>query len=53
MKRKIRALAKAIGTDAINFNFGSDGERGYSEVTPSGPGCSGYLEILLAGVEVP
>jgi hypothetical protein len=42
----IIALAEELGTEAINFNFGSAGERGYSDLTPSVPGAPGYVEVI-------
>lgn len=41
----ILALSEALGTDAINFNFGDSGEAGYSDETPGRPGEPGYIEV--------
>lgn len=43
----LNKLAETFGTDAINFNFGSEGSPGYSEVTPGEAGAPGYIEITL------
>ena len=47
------ALSKELGTDAINFDFGDDGEPGYSEYTPGEPGRAGYVEVLFPIKEAP
>lgn len=38
-------LSEALGTDEINFNFGTEGEPGYSSVTPGTDGTPGYIEV--------
>jgi hypothetical protein len=40
-------LSEALGTDAINFDFGTEGEPGYSSVTPGSDGTPGWIEIIL------
>jgi hypothetical protein len=50
---ELNKLSEELGTDAINFNFGSDGEEGYSEYTPSSPGSPGYIEVMLEGIKEP
>ena len=42
----VAKLAEALGTDAINFYFGSEGEPGYSEHTPGTSASPGYIEIV-------
>jgi len=43
----ITALSEEFGTEAINFNFGSSGEPGYSELTPGIPGEPGFVKVFL------
>ena len=43
----LQALATALGTDAINFNFGEEGEAGYSSHTPGTDGSMGWIEALF------
>jgi hypothetical protein len=43
----IKRLSEALGSDKINFNFGEDGEPGYSSWTPGTEGCGGYIEVLF------
>jgi hypothetical protein len=45
--KKLQDLADAVGTDAINFNLGWDGEPGYSSYTPGCSGNSGWIQILI------
>jgi hypothetical protein len=45
--KKIQELADAIGTEAINFHFGLDGEPGHSSYTPGCSGSSGWIQILI------
>jgi hypothetical protein len=44
----IEQLSEKLGTDRINFNFGTSGEPGYSEYTPGSYGEPGYIEVLFA-----
>ncbi len=43
--KTITALSEALGTDEINFNFGTEREPGYGEYTPSCGGTPGYVEL--------
>jgi hypothetical protein len=43
----LNALSEELGTDAINFNFGADGEPGYSSWTPGTDSRPGYIEVLF------
>lgn len=43
--RQVTALSKALGTDRINFNFGWEGTRGYSELTPGTEGAPGCVDV--------
>lgn len=44
---QLNALATELGTDAINFDFGSSGYPGYSEVTPGTDASPGWIEVLF------
>lgn len=43
----LQRLSDALGTTAINFNFGDSGEPGYSEMTPGTEGSPGWIEVLF------
>jgi hypothetical protein len=43
----LTALSEELGTDAINFNFGSEGEPGYSSWTPGTDSTPGYIEVMF------
>lgn len=49
--KKLTALAAAVGTDAINFTFGKEGEPAYSEVTPGCDGSPGLVSIVIPSFE--
>ena len=49
--KTLQALSDELGTEEMNLNFGSNGEPGYSEYTPSTPGHAGYIEVLLANIK--
>jgi hypothetical protein len=40
-------LSEALGTDAIDFDFGHSGEPGYSEYTPGTDASPGEVKIYL------
>jgi hypothetical protein len=40
-------LSEALGTDAIDFDFGNSGQPGYSEYTPGTDGTPGEVKIYL------
>jgi hypothetical protein len=45
--QQITELSEALGTDAINFDFGNSGMAGYSEATPGFDGSPGEITIFL------
>ena len=45
--KQLNDLSQVLGTDAINFNFGVEGEQGYSSYTPGIAGEAGYIEVLF------
>jgi hypothetical protein len=47
----LQSLADAMGTDAINFNFGNSGEPGYSSYTPGTSGTPGNIVVLFKDEE--
>lgn len=47
----ITAISDELGTDKINFNFGREGSRHYSDLTPGSPDEAGHIQIFLDGIK--
>lgn len=45
--KELETLSRELGTESINFDFGTSGEPGYSELTPGSDGAPGYVEVLF------
>jgi hypothetical protein len=45
--QQITKLSEALGTDAIDFDFGHSGEPGYSDYTPGTDAAPGEIIIYL------
>jgi hypothetical protein len=47
MLAKLIKFSAAIDNDHINLYFGSQGEPGYSDITPGSDAQEGYIEVIL------